>query len=140
MQKVLIPVDGSKHSDNATRYVVEFTKQHGPVEVHIVNAEPAPIAWQTHGMEESVIQAHLTALGRSSLQTAEHILNEAGISYHPHLGQGEIAQFIVQLAAELECDTIVMGSRGLGSISGLALGSVTRKVLHLSDLPVVCVK
>jgi nucleotide-binding universal stress UspA family protein len=41
------------------------------------------------------------------------------------------------LADELGCDTIVMGTRGLG---GLALGSITRQVLHLANKPVVCIK
>jgi nucleotide-binding universal stress UspA family protein len=34
----------------------------------------------------------------------------------------------------------VMGSRGLGAVSGLALGSVGRKVLHLAKVPVMFVK
>lgn len=140
MHKVLVPVDGSDHSDNAVRYVIESAKQHGPIEIHLANAEPAPVAWQTHGLEQHAIQAHLKTLGHQSLLSAEVILKEAGMPYHAHLGQGETAPYIVELAGTLGCDTIVMGTRGLGAISGLALGSVTRKVLHLSNVPVICVK
>ena len=50
------------------------------------------------------------------------------------------AEEVVALADKLDCDTIVIGTRGLGAISGYALGSVSRKVLHLTHLPVICVK
>jgi len=33
-----------------------------------------------------------------------------------------------------------MGTRGLGGLAALALGSVTRKILHLSKLPVICIQ
>jgi nucleotide-binding universal stress UspA family protein len=46
----------------------------------------------------------------------------------------------VALADELDCDHIVMGTRGLGAIPGIVLGSVTRKVLHLAKVPVVCIR
>lgn len=140
MRKVLVPVDGSEHSDHAVLYLVDFIKEHGPVEIHVANVEPEPVAWQTHGMEQEAINAHLSTLGHHSMKSAQKILKENGIPHHAHLGRGDTAHVIVALAAKLGCDTIVMGTRGLGAVSGLALGSVTRKVLHLSNLPVVCVR
>lgn len=50
------------------------------------------------------------------------------------------AEVLAALADELGCDHIVMGTRGLGAISGIVLGSVTRKVLHLTRIPVTCIK
>ncbi|MFN0302201.1 MAG: universal stress protein, partial [Burkholderiales bacterium] len=35
---------------------------------------------------------------------------------------------------------VVMGTRGLGSVSGLVLGSVATKIIHLVDVPVTLVK
>jgi nucleotide-binding universal stress UspA family protein len=45
----------------------------------------------------------------------------------------------------MHCDQIIMGTRGLGAggvaaISGLLLGSIATKVLHLVDVPVTLVK
>jgi nucleotide-binding universal stress UspA family protein len=140
MRKVLLAVDGSEHSDQAARYLVGFVKEHGPVDIHVANVEPEPIAWQTHGMEEQAIEAHLAARARHSMKSAKEILNASGSPHHCHVGRGEVAQTLLTLADKLGCDTIVMGSRGLGAVSGIAMGSVTRKVLHLTRLPVVCVK
>lgn len=140
MRSVLLPVDGSKHAFAAALYLIEFAKSHGSLEVHVVNVEPAPVAWQTHGMEEEAIQSHLTARAHIALKPVLNVLNEAGIAHKTYVRQGDTAEIVVALADELGCDSIVMGTRGLGGLAALALGSVTRKVLHLSTKPVVCVK
>jgi nucleotide-binding universal stress UspA family protein len=51
-----------------------------------------------------------------------------------------VDETLAALADELGCDHIIMGTRGLGAISSIVLGSVTRKVLHLANVPVTCVK
>ncbi len=140
MHTVLLAVDGSEHADRAARFLVEFVKDHGPIEIHLANVEPEPIAWQTHGMEEKAIDAHLKAVARRSMKSARDILKAAGLPCRTHFGRGEVAQTLVLLADKWRCDGIVIGTRGLGAVSGLALGSVTWKLLHLSRLPVICVK
>lgn len=140
MRKLLVSVDGSEHSDQAARFAANFVKEHGPAEIHLVNVEPKPIDWQTHGMEEEAIHAHLVSLCHQTMKSAQEILKDAGVACHMHAKIGDIAEEVVALADKLGCDTIVVGTRGLGAISGLALGSVTRKILYLAHLPVVCVK
>ena len=57
-----------------------------------------------------------------------------------HLVIGDPATAIVKLARRLNCDLIVMGTRGMGKVAGLVLGSVATKVVHLADAPVTLVK
>jgi nucleotide-binding universal stress UspA family protein len=140
MRNVLLPVDGSENAFQAVLYLIDFVKTHGPLEVHVVNIEPKPLGWQTRGMEPEAIEGHLTAQAHIAMHAALHALNEAGISHQSHVRFGDAAEAIVALTNELGCDTIMMGTRGLGALSGLALGSVTRKVLHLARVPVVCIK
>jgi nucleotide-binding universal stress UspA family protein len=47
---------------------------------------------------------------------------------------------IARFARERGCDQILMGTRGLGAIGSLLLGSVATKVIHLADVPVLLVK
>ncbi|WP_153111978.1 universal stress protein [Propionivibrio limicola] len=140
MRKILISVDGSEHSDQAARFAADFAKEHGPVEIHLVNVEPKPIPWQTRGMEPEAIHAHLKSLCHQTMTSAHDILKAAGVPCHTHAKIGDVAEEVVALADKLGCDSIVIGTRGLGAVSGLALGSITRKVLHLSQVPVICVK
>ena len=49
------------------------------------------------------------------------------------------APSIARLATTHHCEMIVMGTRGMGAVASLILGSVATKVLHLSPLPVLLV-
>lgn len=140
MRKVLLPVDGSDSSFEAGRYLVDFIGQHGAVAVHVANIQPKPVEWLIGDLDPGVVQEHQAGQAHMALKPVLHELNEAGIAYQTHIRSGDAADELLALAAELGCDHIIMGSRGLGAISGLMLGSVTRKVLHLATIPVTCVK
>jgi nucleotide-binding universal stress UspA family protein len=140
MKKVLVAVDGSEHSLNAVRHAATLHRNGGGCEVHVLTAEPAPREWQTHGMEPEAIRNHLQFLAHETQATARGILEEQAVPYTSHFHLGDPAQGIVSTAESLGCGLIVMGTRGLGALAGLLLGSVATKVLCLSRIPVTLVK
>ena len=56
--------------------------------------------------------------------------------------EGNIAEEIIKFSKELECEFIVMGSRGKGheTVSPFVIGSVTENVIRGSSCPVFIVK
>ena len=52
---------------------------------------------------------------------------------------GQPARGIVAFAKEHDCDLIVVGSRGLGSVEGFLVGSVSHKLTGLAECPVLVV-
>ncbi|UCF91624.1 MAG: universal stress protein [Desulfobacterales bacterium] len=54
--------------------------------------------------------------------------------------EGDPAEEITAFARDGDFDMLVIGSRGLGSVKGLLLGSVSSKVCHLTDRTCVTVK
>lgn len=146
MTCVLIPVDGS---DNSTRAVDAACRQlaYGqPVTAHLLNVQP-PInsGIVKNHLSQDLIDKFYQELGETALEPARARLHEAGIAYTSHVEVGDVAQTIARYVRDLYCDQVIMGTRGLGSgavgaISGLLMGSIATKVLHLVDVPVTFVK
>lgn len=53
---------------------------------------------------------------------------------------GEPASSIAAHVERHGADAVIMGTRGLGTLGGLVLGSVATKVIHLVTPPVTLVK
>ncbi len=53
---------------------------------------------------------------------------------------GEPAPTIARLARQMHCSEIVMGTRGLGRLAGVILGSTSTKLLHVTRLPVTLIR
>ncbi len=141
MFKILIPVDGSACSERAVRHVVELAKAIGAVQADLLNVQPAVNAWEVKRfLREEEIDALHKSLSEEATQTARTLLDEAGIGYQLHHMVGEVAETIARFADSSGCNQIVMGSRGMSSLAGLLLGSITTKVLHLVHVPVTLVK
>ena len=84
---------------------------------------------------------------RLSLDEADHafasakrLLDEARVRYSAQTAMGHPAPEIALYADVHGCTEIVMGTRGMGTIQNLLLGSVATKVLHLVKVPVTLVK
>ena len=140
MHTILIAFDGSEHAIRAIEHIVKRHREHGGIRVQLVNVEPAPVEWQTHGLGREATEAQLRARGEDNLQAARALLGKAGVPFEARVVLGEPAHAIADAAKDLGCDAIVMGTRGLGSVAGLLMGSVATKVLHLTELPVTLVK
>ncbi|HKJ94167.1 MAG TPA: universal stress protein [Gammaproteobacteria bacterium] len=82
-----------------------------------------------------------TAFGEHLIRRAEETLADQGITrVDSHFVFGDAAQQIVNIASTSHADLIVMGSRGLGEVKGLLLGSVSHKVLQLAECACLTVK
>jgi nucleotide-binding universal stress UspA family protein len=91
-------------------------------------------------MEQEAIEEHLRSRAAQVTEKSVRPLKDAGLEFEALFELGEPAQVIAQVAARLGCDAIVMGTRGLGTIRGMVLGSVSTKLLHLTELPVVLIR
>lgn len=140
MLKILLPVDGSKHAGRAVRHVIKL-HAHGLVcEVLLLHVQPAlPPHSSPRSKRRSAILHQLDA-GEAALAPALVLLERAGVPHRSRSLSGAPAEGILQMAAEQSCAAIVMGTRGLGAVAGLVLGSVAMKVLQLARVPVTLVK
>ena len=91
-------------------------------------------------MSPDVIAAELRHAGEAIVAATERPAAGAGVACAGHVRIGHAAAEIAECARELGCDAIVMGTRGLGRVANIVLGSVAHKVVHLADVPVTLVR
>lgn len=141
MRKILVPVDGSPNSERAVRHAVALAAHNPALEVHLLNVQPPIEDWEVRRfLKREEVEAMEESKGGDALVCARAILDAAGVRYTPQVLIGPVAETIAKTALEQNCDGIVMGTRGLGAVAGVLLGSVTSKVIHLADVPVTLVK
>ena len=134
--RVLVPVDDSPAALRAIGHVIELHRHGLPMEVHLLNVQlplrgtaPALIA-------QAALDDYHREEGMKVLAKARGQLEQAGVPVHLHVGVGDIGSTVLAFAKRLGCLQIVMGTRGLGIVAGLMLGSVAHHVVTESDIPV----
>ena len=142
MLKALIAVDGSGHSLGAVRHVIKLVQEREPLEIHLLNVQPPLPGDVTRFVDGSVVKSFHDDEAVKALAPACALLDRAGTPYIKHVVVGHPAPTIANWAKKLNCDKVIMGTRGLGAVSQLLLGSVSHEAIHQMDpnIPVTLVK
>ena len=141
MLKLLLCIDGSESSARALEHAIKTIDRYKEApELHLLNVQPPLPGDITMFIRHDQVQQFHNDEGLKALAGARAKLDSAKRPYVFHIEVGSPAETIVQYAREKRCDQICIGTRGLGHFTGMLLGSVTAKVVHLSDVPVLLVK
>lgn len=141
MLRILVAVDGSESSDRAVSHLLKKLGWYKEgAEIHLLNVQSALPTDVSRFISAEQLEGFHRERGEEALASARGILDGAKVAYLTHIGIGEPAHVIAHYANERKIDQIVMGTRGLGSVAGLVMGSVTTKVLSLTDVPVLLIK
>lgn len=142
MLKFLIAVDGSVHSNHAIEAVAKLARSSAQLEVVLLNVrselsfygELTPVALQE-------IDAAVRAEQARVLKDAVSLARAEGLTVISTRDPvGLAAPEISRAANDVNADQIVLGTRGLGAMGGLFMGSVAQRVVHLATVPVLLVK
>ena len=142
MLKILTLVDGSESSGRAVRYVIEMSAacKETP-DIHLLNVQmPVAPGSVVRHVRRSDLDDYYHDEGMAALAPARKLLDKAGVAHALHIGVGEIGETVAKYVKELSAQQIAMGTRGLGPVAGMLLGSVTSEVVQAVDVPIVLVK
>lgn len=149
IKTILVPTDGSEHArkavvmgaDLASKYQAKLTLLHVMRELGSGRI-PESLRDYAHAENIAVTERDvLESVGGQVIREAEVLARGQGASeIRTTLEVGDPAAAILSVAKKDGADMIVMGSRGLGDLQGLLLGSVSHKVSHVSDCTCVTVK
>jgi nucleotide-binding universal stress UspA family protein len=142
MYKILLATDGSEHGKRTIERVIKLSAtMSAPAHVHVLNVQEAPVVYGAAEIYLPYEKAEqmVREAGQTIADDAAAALRNAGLAPAAEVAVGDVAPTIVRRAQELGCDLIVMGTRGMGAVGNLVLGSAATKVIHLSDIPVMLV-
>lgn len=148
IQRILVALDGSEHAQHALNYAINIAAKF-EAQVHILSVfHPLTFPYSTYPPTSATIQLMQQALD-AQRQFQHKILTQAlsdarrqysQIKLSKSLKEGRPADIIVQTAIDTQVDLIVIGSRGLGGVKQLFLGSVSDRVADEAPCPVLIVK
>ena len=134
-KKILLATDGSEDATLAARAAIELSNRTAS-ELHVVHV------WH------DVPTPHLHSFVRAQLrQEAEEVLNKqlerieqaGGTVAEAHLREGRTIDEILDLSEELDVGLLIVGSRGLGGVGRILLGSFSEGIIHHARRPVLVV-
>ena len=147
--RILVAFDGSEPSKRALDLAVKTAAMFKGelVIVTVVPKAPFPILAEEgsspfRAREYEVYQERMQESFRSSLERAKAEVIELypGLRYEAVLLEGRPSSTIIEEADKRDVNLIMMGSRGLGGITGWILGSTSRKVVDQCTKPILIVK
>ena len=137
VKNILVPVDGSEGSDRAIAEAVELAQACSAKVNFLYVANINQLAINAC-LSDAILDA-VTKAGKVILDRAMEMV-PAGVEKEAFSETGSPAVIILDFADNHPTDLIVMGSRGLGVVKGVLLGSVSQYLVEQSKCPVLVVK
>lgn len=139
-KNILVPVDGSDHALHALEVACDLAQKYGAT-LRLVHTYPPVFIEGMIGDDdiEALIATRAKA-GDAILQRAVELIKGRVTNVTTELREAPDAESILEEAETHHCDLIVMGTRGLGRLAGLLLGSVSQKVVQHAKCPVLLVR
>ncbi len=136
-KKVLVPIDGSKTSFRGLTKAIQFAKQNDAdlIGLYVIKTNTTELQ-----SIASLITRSLKKKYKEFMRMAKRKCSQNKIRFLDVIAYGDEGPKIVDYAKKQKCDMIIMGSRGMGSIREMFLGSTAHYVLDKSKIPVMIVK
>ena len=134
LERILLAIDESEHARKAVPAASELARAGGGT-VHVLHVHELAFA-------------RATVVGDSREEAEQLVagvveeLKQAGVAAEGSVRSSTTgpARAILEQARDLDASMIVLGSRGLGALGGLLLGSVAHKIIQLATCPVLVVR
>jgi len=167
INKILVPIDGSKTSQKAVEYTSWVASKTGAqvVMLHVVDADKLKMSYEAmdrftpewkdkiKGTDDvkryspfyeeqlkCMIDDPVCRRGNNILREMSRFSEKLGAKPKNILKLGRVADTILQVAEDEECDQIIIGTTGLTGIKRLLMGHVSNEVVKFANCRVTVVR
>jgi len=136
-EEILLPTDGSEGTDEAVDHALDIAERFDATAyvVHVADTNKDSVT--VVGTE--VVDA-LEREGEELVESTAEAARRRGVDVRTEVVQGDPASAIADYAAERGMDLVAMPTHGRSGIGEHILGSVTERVVRLSEVPVLTVR
>ncbi|MEX0273961.1 MAG: universal stress protein [Flavobacteriaceae bacterium] len=140
MEKIIVPLDFSEHSEYALQVAASLAKKHNAelLALHMLELNHAMIS-SAEGMhpEQTVFWIKLAEKRFGEFLDKPYL---KGIKITPIVKHYKVFSEVDEVGKEHGADLVVMGSHGVDGLKELFVGSNAEKVVRNSEIPVLVVK
>jgi len=131
-QRILLPTDGSVDAVRAAETASDLAKKSG-AKLHVVHV------WHdVRGFAHDFVKRELKRQGQEILdEQVERIRASGGDVAKAYLRKGRTSGEVIALCEEIDAGLLVVGSRGLGTVQRILMGSQSEEIVHHSRVPVL---
>lgn len=146
INRILVPTDGSAAANRAVGLAAELAMKHDASVylLHVIREMQLPAELRKMAKVENIGPARqdvLEFVAEKILGDAERRAKRKGVkAIRKATGNGDPANAIAKYAQRNKIDLIVVGTRGLGSVTGMLMGSVSRKVANACNVNLLIVR
>jgi nucleotide-binding universal stress UspA family protein len=131
-ERILLPTDGSEDAIRATEAASDLARRCG-AELHVVHV------WHdVRGFAHDFVKRELRRQGQEILdEQVKRIRASGGEVTKAYLRKGRTSNEVIALCKEIDADLLVVGSRGLGTVRRILMGSQSEEIVHHAQVPVL---
>ncbi|MEH6627732.1 MAG: universal stress protein [Motiliproteus sp.] len=145
-RKICVAVDGSESSFDAVKTAANLALKVSAelVVYHVIRNMKVPDELKRFVKNNSLERMRHEALEGAGKEIVAHaigVAQEQGVAEpQTDILMGDPASAVAKAASQQDCDLIVVGTRGLGQVEGMLIGSMSRKLTSISKISVLVVK
>src|SRR4028118_1353150 len=166
-ERILLPTDGSKDAVRATEAASDLARMRG-AELHVVHVwgevrgvaagaaragaaarargagaelHVAHVWHDVRGFAHDFVKRELRRQGQEILdEQVEKIRASGGEVAKAYLRRGRTSNEVIALCKEIDAGLLVVGSRGLGTVRRILMGSQSEEIVHHARVPVLVLR
>ena len=136
-KRILVSLDGSKYSEKALQRACKIVNVFDSKLIVLYVVEKS---LPFNLLDRKEYLDILRKFGNNTLEKSNKLLSKKGISAKILLREGNIINEIEKIVKKEKCDLVIVGNKGLGSVTRFLLGSVSNKLAQSSSCSLLIVK
>ena len=140
MRNIVVGVDGSDASMRALLFAASLAEDLPEAQLVVAHARYIPFLWSTEHVAEAEFSDLLDDAEQHVRETVQGELGGRDLNWFVEVREGEPAQALREIARDLDASFLVVGRRGWSIAEELLLCSVSNRLVHRAEAPVLLVR